>query len=89
MTCFWVENARLWSTIRRMSGPDHQPPPRWKNCHLIVKKFIDDVNAPEKCDITGARSVFSTKNKQCFVHACECEHFLNAITRNTESWYES
>ena len=58
---------------------EHEPPPRWKREEMIVKKFIDDVNAREKCDITAGRSLFTTKKEQRFIHAAECQAYLNTI----------
>ena len=62
--------------------PSHEHPPRWTDKPLLVSKFIDDLNATEKNDITGARSVFTTKKEQRFVHALECQKFLQRVTKN-------
>ena len=62
--------------------PSHRPPPRWQPKSMLVAKFIDDINGREKCNIKGARSVFTTRKEQRFVHAKECERFLRLVTDN-------
>lgn len=61
---------------------NHQNPPRWKSVPLGVNKFIDDLNTPEKCNLTAARSEFTTNKEQQFVHATECQRFLNTVMEN-------
>ena len=62
--------------------PDHDPPPRWSKKPVLVSKFIDDINAREKNDITGARSIFSTNKEQRYIHATQCQRFLETVTAN-------
>ena len=62
--------------------PPHSPPPRWTEEPISVKKFIDDVTAIEKCDLTSARSTFTTQKERRDVHAVGCQEFLDTVIEN-------
>ena len=74
------------------SGDEWPPTPsthatlaRWKETAAKMSKFIDDINAMEKCDITSGHSIFTTKKEQRFIHAKKCQDFLETVTENAST----
>ena len=65
--------------------PEHDSPARWVDAPLVTSKFIDDINALEKCDITGGRSLLSTKKERRFLHAKKCQEFLETVMENSKA----
>ena len=63
---------------------EHTPPPRWKPVEVKALKFVDDITAREKSDITAAVSTWSTHKERRDVWAKHAEEFFNTVNTNAE-----
>ena len=55
------------------------PPDRWKEEPLKQVKFIDDVTALEKCDVTAAMSTFTVRKEERLVNAAQCQDYYQRV----------
>ena len=63
----------------------HSPPDRWKDLPVTSCKFIDDLNAREKSDITDCEATISTQKEIRHLHARKLEDFYNLVRDNADA----
>ena len=62
----------------------HERPPRWEERPLKRLRFIDDLTAAEKVDITAGIATISTRKEERVVHARGSQEYLETIKENAE-----
>ena len=59
----------------------HSPLDRWTPLPIKSLKFIDDLNAHEKCDITDCTTTVTVKKEKRFLHARQLEDYFENVRR--------
>ena len=62
----------------------HTAPDRWRPDAGVGVKFIDDISAAVKCDVTGAQMFISTQKERRIIHARDCQVFFENVKNNCE-----
>ena len=62
----------------------HTPPERWISHETRGVKFVDDVSAAVKCDITAAEMHISTTKEKRTIHAADCQSFFDTVKKNCQ-----